>query len=50
MTGTPSGHCPRCGFVPPEARPGLDTNPREPWSLLAVLVVLGVLLIVALAR
>ncbi len=35
VTGTPSGHCPQCGFVPPRA---LELPPAPPpfdWTLFA---------------
>lgn len=52
VTGTPSGHCPRCGFVPPVA---LDVAALVPavavrsWLIPAGLAVLAILL-VALVR
>lgn len=46
VTGTPSGHCPRCGWVPPEA-PVVAGEPPRPiaWPLAAVLLVLVALAI-----
>jgi hypothetical protein len=42
VTGTPSGHCPRCGFVPPAA-PAIAAEPRRttPWTALAMIVALA---------
>jgi hypothetical protein len=47
VTGTESGHCPRCGFVPPSA-PQLPPSPRSGSSVVLVVVlalVLGLLVI-----
>lgn len=45
VTGTPSGHCPRCGFVPPAA-PALATAPKPgSWPILIALVIALVLLV-----
>jgi len=39
VTGTPAGHCPRCGFVPPSAPPAAEPSaPMALWPLLAILV------------
>jgi hypothetical protein len=47
VIGTESGHCPRCGFVPPSA-PRAPTQ-MTPWSLVGIGVVLaGIAAIVAL--
>lgn len=42
VVGTPSGHCPHCGFVPPSAPDVPD--PAETTSLLAVLLVIAIAL------
>ena len=31
VTGTPSGHCPTCGFVPPSTPQLTSPRPVEPW-------------------
>lgn len=38
VTGTESGHCPSCGFVPPSA-PELPAEPRSQALVIAVVVV-----------
>ncbi len=45
VTGTASGHCPKCGWVPPSAARTHDPVARpsqRAWLLAAVLVVLAV--------
>jgi hypothetical protein len=48
VTGTPSGHCPRCGFVPPVAMifPDLHETDSTAWMMIALLVVSLVALVV----
>jgi len=38
VTGTPSGHCPRCGFVPPVAPLAHERHPRASWVLVLAVV------------
>ena len=48
VTGTESGHCPRCGFVPPvapPARPPLETYSPLWLAVLAVLAAVVMLLL-----
>jgi hypothetical protein len=47
--GTESGHCPRCGFVPPEALAIVEEHPRFDWSAIA-LVATVVAAIIAFLR
>jgi hypothetical protein len=47
VTGTASGHCPRCGYVPPAALHVADATPRN-WFLPAGLAVLAILLVALL--
>ncbi len=48
VTGTESGHCPRCGLAPPRIEL-LPAPPAKAWSRdLTVLVILGVLVIAGL--
>lgn len=47
VTGTPSGHCPRCGFVPPAA-PIVPEPVHRRVPVHATLVLLAILLIVLL--
>ena len=48
VTGTESGHCPRCGFVPPSATPASEAlRPIRGLTIgLAVLMVLVVIWVV----
>ena len=41
VQGTASGHCPRCGFVPPSAPEVPATKTRNPAVLVTVLVILA---------
>ena len=48
VTGTESGHCPRCGFVPPvapPARPPLETYSPLWLAVLAVIAAVVMLLL-----
>jgi hypothetical protein len=47
VKGTESGHCPRCGFVPPSAPP-ISNDRRSPTTIL-LLAVIAVALAAALA-
>ena len=38
VKGTESGHCPRCGFVPPSAPPIPETRPFPTTILLAAVI------------
>jgi hypothetical protein len=48
VTGTPSGHCPRCGFVPPVAPPPA-AEPRSLRPLVLLIAILIALVVVRLA-
>ena len=48
VTGTPSGHCPRCGFVPPVAPPPV-AELRSLRPLVLLLAILIALVVVRLA-
>jgi hypothetical protein len=41
VTGTPSGHCPRCGFVPPAVSAIVEPSRTTPWTALAVIAALA---------
>ncbi|HEU4613840.1 MAG TPA: hypothetical protein VFS15_17225 [Kofleriaceae bacterium] len=47
VTGTPSGHCPRCGWVPPSVLAVPETSPGRRFLPVA-LAVLAILLVVLL--
>jgi len=49
VTGTPSGHCPRCGFVPPAAPVIAEPSKTTPWTTLGVIAVLVAAIAVAQA-
>jgi hypothetical protein len=40
VTGTPSGHCPRCGFVPPAAPAIAEPSRTTSWTAVAVIAAL----------
>lgn len=44
VTGTPTGHCPRCGFVPPSA----PSVPEEPAPIAGVGLVGALALVMAI--
>ena len=46
MTGTPSGHCPRCGFVPPVSLVLSERRGGVSPSFLVSIVLLGVVAVV----
>jgi hypothetical protein len=49
VTGTPSGHCPRCGFVPPAAPAIAEPSRTTPWTALAVIAALIAAIVLAQA-
>ena len=42
VKGTESGHCPRCGFVPPEARPVTEPRPFPTWLLVGGVIAIAI--------
>jgi hypothetical protein len=48
VTGTPSGHCPRCGYVPPVALPA--PAPVATYSPLWLVVIAIIVAVVVLLR
>ena len=48
VTGTPSGHCPRCGWIPPTAPAIAEPSRTTSWTALAVIAALAA--VIALAQ
>jgi hypothetical protein len=46
VTGTESGHCPRCGFVPPSAPEIPAPRTRRAFRIDVSIIVLGILIAV----
>ncbi len=42
VKGTESGHCPRCGFVPPAARPVMEPRPFPTWLLFGGVIAIAI--------
>jgi hypothetical protein len=48
VTGTESGHCPRCGFVPPRAL-AVDDRSRSTSPAIAIAITIIVVAVVVIA-